>query len=218
MGRGADVSPNVRPVPEVILICVGDSFVLGSGDEACLGWVGRVAAAARGRGYALTHYNLGVGGDTAVGVAARWREEVGRRLLAGADCRLVLSVGGNDAAQGAEPQETAAAVREVIAGAGEMGLGAFVVGPPPVGDPELSAHVVPYSEVIEAACTEERVPFVETLRLLGPDSAWARGARAGDGSHPDGAGYAELAEAVLGAGWWEWLGAQAGEGRASGQV
>lgn len=193
-------------------MCVGDSYVLGSGDDACLGWVGRVAAASRARGYALTAYNLGVGGDTAAGVVARWGEEVGRRRLEGAEGRLVLSVGGNDAAQGVEPRETAAAVREVLGGAREMGLDTLVVGPPPVGDPELSTHLVPYSEAIDAVCSEEKVPFVEVLRRLGPSSAWARGARAGDGSHPDAAGYAELAEVVLGAGWWEWLGALSAPG------
>src|SRR5690242_7873956 len=78
------------------LCFIGDSFVNGTGDPDCLGWVGRICAAARRRGHDLTVYNLGVRRDTSADIAARWQEEALRRLPAGMDGRLVFSFGAND--------------------------------------------------------------------------------------------------------------------------
>jgi acyl-CoA thioesterase-1 len=82
---------------EDIRICfIGDSFVNGTGDDTALGWVGRVCAAARGRGVGLTAYSLGIRRDTSVDVLARCEREWSRRLPAGIDGRIVLSFGVND--------------------------------------------------------------------------------------------------------------------------
>ena len=57
-------------------ICfIGDSFVSGAYDEDCIGWVGRIAAAARKRGHDLSPYNLGIRGETSVQIGRRWRAE-----------------------------------------------------------------------------------------------------------------------------------------------
>ena len=57
-------------------ICfVGDSFVNGTGDPECLGWPGRICAAARRAGHDVTYYNLGVRRDTSGDVQARWELE-----------------------------------------------------------------------------------------------------------------------------------------------
>jgi hypothetical protein len=58
-------------------ICfIGDSLVNGVGDPTGLGWVGRVATAARRRGHDITAYNLGIRRDTSGDIAVRWQ---GRR-------------------------------------------------------------------------------------------------------------------------------------------
>src|SRR5215211_7401180 len=81
-----------------IRICfIGDSFTQGTGDDTCLGWPGRVCAAARARGHAVTQYNLGIRRETTGDIRARWRAEVTPRLVAGVDGRLVFSFGANDA-------------------------------------------------------------------------------------------------------------------------
>jgi acyl-CoA thioesterase-1 len=80
-----------------IRICfIGDSFVNGTGDPLCLGWTGRVSAAAIQQGYAVTSYNLGIRWETSADIAARWRDECARRLPAHSDGRVVFSFGAND--------------------------------------------------------------------------------------------------------------------------
>ncbi len=62
-------------------ICfIGDSFVNGTGDPTCLGWTGRICAAAIARGHDVTHYNLGIRRQTSTDIQARWQEEVSLRL------------------------------------------------------------------------------------------------------------------------------------------
>jgi len=55
----------------VRILAFGDSFVAGAGDPDHLGWLGR---ALQGRPE-VTVYNLGVRGDTAADIAARWGAE-----------------------------------------------------------------------------------------------------------------------------------------------
>ena len=74
-----------------IRICfVGDSLVNGAGDPECLGWTGRICAGARGDGYDVTYYNLGVRGQTSADIASRWHEETagsaGRRTWPTRSC------------------------------------------------------------------------------------------------------------------------------------
>src|SRR3954453_11586693 len=78
------------------LIFIGDSIVAGSGDDECRGWAGRVGSATRRAGVDHPPYNLGIGGDTAADVLARWHDEVTRRLNPDIENRLILQVGVND--------------------------------------------------------------------------------------------------------------------------
>ena len=65
-------------------ICfVGDSLVNGTGDPACLGWTGRVCAAACDAGHDITYYNLGIRRATSADIHGYWRDEVTRRLPEG---------------------------------------------------------------------------------------------------------------------------------------
>jgi acyl-CoA thioesterase-1 len=84
-----------------IRICFfGDSIVNGTGDDACLGWVGRICSAARRRGIDLTCYNLGIRRDTSTDILARWQIEARARLPDQYDGRLVFSFGANDCCPG----------------------------------------------------------------------------------------------------------------------
>ena len=72
-------------------ICfIGDSFVSGAFDDECLGWVGRICAAARRRKHDVSPYNLGVRGETSLQIARRWRAEAEARQsrAAGGPARL----------------------------------------------------------------------------------------------------------------------------------
>src|SRR5205823_5133772 len=78
-------------------ICfLGDSYVSGAFDPDCLGWAGRICAAARARGHDVSLYNLGIRGETSVQLAARWRGEASKRQSPLQEERLVFEFGMND--------------------------------------------------------------------------------------------------------------------------
>ena len=78
------------------LCFVGDSFVNGTGDPACLGWAGRLCVAAQQQGHEITYYNLGIRRQTSQDIADRWQEEVAARLPTECEGRIVFSFGVND--------------------------------------------------------------------------------------------------------------------------
>src|SRR3954469_25408428 len=92
---------------------LGDSYVTGAGDDSALGWVGRVAAAARGERADLTAYNLGVRYETGPQVAARALAEMRPRLLHGDAFAAMVAFGANDISQGVPLDATLAAARTV---------------------------------------------------------------------------------------------------------
>lgn len=194
------------------ILFFGDSFVAGVGDPSGLGWVGRVVAAAHADGRPLTAYNLGVRGDTSTDVAARWRAEARARMHhAEADYGVVLSVGTNDTTERDGELRVAPGLAvdnlwRIIDGARMRGLDVFVVGPPPVGEPEQDARVDELSRRFGAVARERGVPYVDTAAALRASGTWVDEAAAGDGAHPGAGGYAALAELVLAGGWLRWLG------------
>jgi len=193
------------------ILFFGDSFVAGFGDPTGLGWVGRVVAASHAAGRPLTAYNLGVRRDTSADVAARWEAE-GRVRIDAAEGRygVVIGLGTNDttAEHGRVRVERAVAVDNlgrIVDGARQRGLDVFVVGPPPAGEPAHDDRVCALSRRFAQLASDRGVPFVETAIALRATPAWTREAAANDGTHPAAAGYAALADLVLGGGWRAWL-------------
>ena len=189
-------------------ICfVGDSFVNGTGDPDCLGWAGRVCAAARRAGRDVTYYNLGVRRDTSADVAARWEREVAARLPPDHpeyDPRVVFSFGVNDAAAEGTgtrvPLEASLRnLRDVVEAARRRSPVLFV-GPPPVADAAHNARIGALSADLASACADIGVPYLATFPILSASGTWTREVEEGDGSHPGVGGYAELADLV---GAWE---------------
>ena len=84
-------------VTQDIRICfIGDSLVNGTGDEAALGWAGRLCAMANASDIPVTYYNLGIRRDTSKDILLRWESECTLRLPDSCDGRIVLSCGVND--------------------------------------------------------------------------------------------------------------------------
>lgn len=193
------------------ILFFGDSHVAGVGDPGGLGWVGRVAAASAAAGLPFTPYNLGVRGETSVEVASRWRAEAAPRISAEAECRVVFSFGVNDTTPvggslRAEPDRSLAALGAILDQADELRLPTFVVGPAPIADREQTKRIASLSSAFGLACEERAIPFVDMVGALGESATWiAEVTAAADGAHPTAAGYELLAEAVLAAGWVEWL-------------
>ena len=59
---------------------VSDSFVNATGDEAALGWAGRLCATAQATGLSITYYNLEVRRNTSRDIRQHCEEECTQRL------------------------------------------------------------------------------------------------------------------------------------------
>lgn len=195
-----------------IRICfLGDSFTQGTGDDACLGWPGRVCAAARARGHAVTAYNLGIRRETTADIKARWRAEVAPRLGPALDGRVVFSFGANDATLEdgrwrVSAEDSAANARAMISEALAAGFRVLVVGLPPAPEADKTARHAQLAAAYAAVCRELEVPFLDVLPPLQDVAVWWEEVAAGDGIHPNAGGYAALATLVEAwPAWRAWL-------------
>jgi len=180
----------------------GDSMVNGTGDDACLGWVGRVCAAARRRGRDLTCYNLGIRRDTSADVLARWQREAEARLLPEHDGRLIFSFGANDCCPGEDIGGVRVAPGRALANAEAILMAAvawrptLMVGPLPICDVAVDRRTRQLSGDFATLCAHLRVPYLDVFDLAAASDTWTREVAAGDGAHPNEGGYAVIAGVV----------------------
>ena len=189
---------------------VGDSFVNGTGDPECLGWTGRICQSAVGRGHGVTLYNLGVRRDTSADVAARWKEEVARRLVRDERAGIVFGFGVNDCVlehgrPWVAPAETPRQARLVLSAAQAIAP-CLMIGPPPIDDDGVNRRLDALNPQLVALCDALGIPYLDTLTPLRASSIWREEASRGDGAHPGAAGYGELARLIdEWAAWRAWL-------------
>ncbi len=187
---------------------IGDSYVAGAGDDSGLGWVGRVAADARAAGADLTPYNLGVRGQIGPQMALRAGRELRPRMASGDAHALVIAFGSNDISRGLPPAMSLMAASRLIAVARRFGATPFLLSTPRFADDAARDQAAEkLSQAFAGFCARREVAFLD-LRQAVPDwRVWGDEARAGDGAHPNGGGYALVAEAVnTWAPWRRWLG------------
>ena len=184
----------------------GDSIVNGTGDPDCLGWVGRVCAAARRGGVDVTSYNLGIRRDTSADILSRWRREAELRLPAEHARRLVFSFGVNDCIleNGTRrvPRVQTLSNARAILGAAAAYAPTLMIGPAPIAEADVNERVRELIPALSTACHELRVPFLDVFDRLKASSTWMQEIAQGDGAHPGRGGYQELAALVNG--WPEW--------------
>lgn len=177
----------------------GDSFVAGQGDPQGLGWVGRIAE----RMAKIEFANHGVPGAPGSLVAEIWTDteiDPERRELA------VFCFGTNDGVLELPHDATLSMLERVLDRAEDLGVPAFVIGPPPSGDGgAIDGAIAELSSLMGHLTVLWAVPFIATFDALGPGSVWHAEAGAGDGSHPGAGGYEELAELLRTGGLTEWL-------------
>jgi lysophospholipase L1-like esterase len=187
-------------------ICfVGDSMVNGTGDPAYLGWVGRVLRDERRRRAELTGYNLGVRRERSDQIRARWRAEVGCRLPAEFEGRVVFSFGANDAVQQIAPAETLGHTEAILSEA-RARWPVLMVGVVPLPDEEVRTRIRTLDKAFASLCDRLDVPYFSVFDGLMATPTWLDEARAGDGAHPGAGGYGRMAELVLGSSIWRrWM-------------
>lgn len=184
-----------------MVVCfIGDSLTQGIGDELALGWVGRLARESflkdPGRRQSLTVCNLGLRGDTSTRIAARWREETGRRRRPGEAMAFVFSFGAADGKFDLPGEESLAAAREILSGAAALGETLYV-SPPPAFDAAWSGHIRTLGAQVRDLCAELGVPAFDLHAPLAAEPAYMA-SLATDGIHPDAAGYERMAELLRG--------------------
>jgi lysophospholipase L1-like esterase len=193
-------------------ICfIGDSFVNGTGDPTYLGWTGRICAAAcGGQRQDITHYNLGVRGETSADIETRWFSEISGRLPHYGDGRIVFSFGVNDTylengKTRVELEKSIENLRYILKSAKEL-FPVLMVGPPPVNDAARTIRIATLSEHFSQVCSELNVPYLDICTPLQKSEVWRKELTENDGSHPRAAGYTELAKIVHNwDGWKAWF-------------
>lgn len=188
-------------------ICfVGDSFVQGTSDPLCLGWVGRVVQDAVARGVNLTHYNLGIRRDTSRDITARWKQECAARLPVDCEQLVVFSFGVNDTSiyEGelrVPEQESLANCRSILEAASAR-YRTLMIGPPPMPDAPHNRRVVQLDQQFAEIAADLNVPYLSVFEVLRKDEHWLKEAIANDFAHPRQYGYDRLAGLVQE--WTEW--------------
>jgi lysophospholipase L1-like esterase len=185
---------------------VGDSFVQGTWDPECRGWVGRVAAAARSRGYNITAYNLGVRKDTSRDIRDRWEAECQARFRWEGTARVVFSFGANDMTEESgrlrAPMDESVANFQAILSAAKARYPVLTLGPLPVGDDDQDRRILALCARYQSAAKDLDVPYLPLASFFVHHPGWRAETSANDGSHPGSAGYGLLADKVLE--WEEW--------------
>lgn len=201
---------SVSPSPPLRLCAFGDSFVHGVGDDAGLGWIGRLCLSARRDGLDVTCYNLGVRRDTSADIRARWRREAAARLPPDVGRRLLFSFGVNDCVieEGrprVPPEAAARNAAAILTDAAALGA-PLMIGPPPIADAGVNDRVGALSVQFATLCRRLDIPYLDIFSPLAASSLWMAEVAAGDGAHPGAAGYGMLADLVGGwPGWRAWL-------------
>jgi lysophospholipase L1-like esterase len=180
----------------MITFFIGDSLTLGCGDEAGLGWPGRLASAMMHAGQDLTWYNLGVRANTTTKIRDRWKDEVTRRFLPGQNTLLVFSFGVADVSNDVPAKTSFENAETILSGAKEVGPTLFI-GPMPVADQEKNERIVQLSLGFESVCERLGVPHVPVAGFLRESNAYAMALEAYDNVHPAAEGYATLAEYLM---------------------
>lgn len=190
-----------------IRICfIGDSLVNGTGDEAALGWAGRLCALAYASDIPVTYYNLGIRRNTSKDILLRWESECTLRLPDACDGRIVLSCGVNDTViengkMRVDSAESCENVRAILRGVKRYTV--LMVGPPPVIDDEQNERIEDLSVAFSHETQTLGVPYIDLFSALCSDDAYKREIARNDGAHPRSEGYSKMARIIgSSSSWW----------------
>lgn len=182
-------------------ICfIGDSFTQGIGDETELGWVSRIAIHVRKNRPDISIFNLGIRGNTSLDILNRWESEVNARVSDKEPFRLVFCFGANDCADDGRGRRRVSIAdtisnTHVIMKAAQKIAPTIFIGPPPILDDQAADQRLSELElVMHGVANEHSIPFLPVFETMRRSNVWTAGAAAGDGTHPNAAGYTFFAE------------------------
>ncbi len=174
---------------------IGDSFVRGVGDEAGLGWVGRICEAAN-----LTYVNEGVAGDTSVDILGRLEDVLAKNT---AD-KLVFSFGANDCLLNEHRRVRVTQVERLKNAKKMMQQGARVgkvlfISPFPIAENEIATRcIADTARQLGVVAKMNKTPYVNVFNDVASSEVWKKEAMAGDGAHPNAKSY-ELVAGLISA-------------------
>jgi len=189
-----------KPIKEIRICFLGESFVNGTGDPEFLGWAGRICQDAFSKGFDITYYNLGVRRETSSELRKRWLQEVSYRLRQESDGRVVFSFGANDTTiengkTRISLQDSITNLRDILSIAKDLYL-VLVISAPPVDDIEQNQRLVDLSKEFAKVCNELNVPYLDVFPELLKSNIWMDEVKKYDGAHPRAAGYQEFTQIV----------------------
>jgi len=193
---------------EDIRICyIGDSFVKGIGDPNKLGWAGRLSYMSQNSQRAITHYNLGVRGDTSTNILTRWEREAKVRLPNFSINCVVFSFGVNDTIveNGITRVPIAKSMKNLrdILGVAKVKYNILMIGPPPIDDEQQNISIKAYDEAYASVCNMLGVNYLSIFDRLVDDEVWIGDVRDNDHVHPKANGYELLSQYIYNwSGWW----------------
>lgn len=197
---------------------LGASTVEGVGDEANLGWPGRLRRLESSPD--LTFHNLGIRGQSSIQIAERWLSDC-TPLLADEKDIIVMSFGNNDIAELDDGQtripfdETIETCAHVVSQSSRW-RPTYWVGPIPVDERKMPFHssvlqrdlfyrnarIAELNARFDAIARNLDIPYLDLFSVLSRDPVYAEAIQSKDGLHPNGAGYDLIARKI--ATWGAW--------------
>jgi lysophospholipase L1-like esterase len=193
---------------EDVRVCyIGDSFVKGVGDQNKLGWAGRLSNMSQNSQRGITHYNLGVRGDTSANILARWESEAKVRLPNFSINCIVFSFGVNDTiVENARARVSIAQsmknLRNIL-GVAKVKYNILMIGPPPIDNERQNNSIKAYDEAYASVCNMLGVNYLSIFDKLINNEIWMNEVKNNDHAHPRENGYELLSQYIYDwDSWW----------------
>jgi lysophospholipase L1-like esterase len=184
---------------QIEIFFIGDSYVNGFGDSRKLGWAGRVSLEIERKGFEITHYNLGIKGDTSRDILNRWEQEVAIRNRVELETLFIFSFGTNDINMEMDIEESISNSHKILEKAHKMGRLLFV-GPPPIIDKEFNKKLEKLDDAFHKLGNRLGIPYLSLYKELSKKKDWFEKMDRVDDFHPSDIGHQVIANLIL-----EWL-------------
>lgn len=137
-------------------------------------------------------------------LASRWQQEADRRFGESRENRLVIGLSDRDLDLEISPARSRLNLANILDGAAQLGVKAFVVGPPPGLDAARNKRVGELSAAYGDVTSRRKHTYVDTFTPLLNHEQWRTDLASNEGM-PGQAGHGLIAWLVLHRGWFNWL-------------